>query len=114
MFYSKYGAKKTIVDGIKFDSQMESRQYIKLKEMEEKGEIKNLQLQPEFLLQDSFKKDGKTYRKIVYKADFMFEKDGKTCVQDVKGFATPEFKIKEKLFEYKYPNLNLEIVKKVK
>ena len=50
----------------------ESRRYKELKLLERAGEISNLKLQPRFLLQDSFKKNGKTYRKIEYVADFMY------------------------------------------
>ena len=68
-----------------------------------------MQLQPRFLLQESFKKNGKTFRKIEYIADFMYEEDGKVIVEDVKGMKTDVFKLKRKLFEYKYPDLTLKL-----
>ena len=43
---------KTIIDGITFDSKMESDYYIKLKEDKLNGLIKDFELQPEFILQD--------------------------------------------------------------
>ena len=55
-----------------FDSIRESQRYKELKLLERAGEISNLKLQPKFLLQDSFKKNGKTYRKIEYIADFSY------------------------------------------
>lgn len=45
---SKYNNKKTIVDGITFDSIKESNRYIELKALERIGEIKDLELQPVF------------------------------------------------------------------
>ena len=45
---------KTIVDGITFDSKMESDFYAKLKEDKINGLIKDFELQPEFLLQDKY------------------------------------------------------------
>ena len=108
---SKYKNKKVQIDMYVFDSIAESRRYKELALLEKAGEIENLQLQPKFLLQDSFKKNGKTYRKIEYIADFMYEEKGKVIVEDVKGMETKEFKIKRKLFEYKYPDLGLKLIK---
>lgn len=69
---NKYRNKKVIVDDYIFDSIQESRRYKELKLLLRAGEISNLELQPKFLLQDSFKKNGKTYRKIEYIADFSY------------------------------------------
>ena len=108
---NKYKNKKVQIDMYVFDSIAESRRYKELALLEKAGEIENLQLQPKFLLQDSFKKNGKTYRKIEYIADFMYKEKGKVIVEDVKGMETKEFKIKRKLFEYKYPDLELKLIK---
>ena len=93
-----------------FDSVLEARRYKQLALLERVGEISNLKLQVPFLLQESFRKNGKTYRKIEYIADFVYEENGQTIVEDTKGIKTDVFKIKQKLFEYKYPNLSLKIV----
>lgn len=69
---NKYRNKKVIVDDYIFDSIQESRRYKELKLLLRAGEISNLQLQPRFLLQEGFKKNGRTYRKIEYVADFMY------------------------------------------
>lgn len=110
---SKYRAVKTTVDGITFDSKSEAKRYLKLKEMVEKGLIKNLELQPEYELQPAFRKNGKSYRKISYKADFKYYdiENEKWVIEDVKGMETPEFKLKHKLFEYKFEDLELSVVK---
>lgn len=108
----KYGNKKVIIDGIKFESELEGRRYVQLKLLKRAGEISNLKLQVPYLLQDSFRKNGKTYRKIEYIADFVYEEKGKTIVEDTKGVKTDVFKIKQKLFEYKYPDLSLKVITK--
>lgn len=108
---NKYYNKKVVIDGIRFDSQKESVRYKELKLLERAGEISNLELQPKFLLQKGFKKNGKTYKAIYYIADFTYFLNGKIVVEDVKGVETNEFKLKHKLFEYKYPDLELKIIK---
>lgn len=108
---NKYRNKKVIVEDYVFDSIEESRRYKELKLLLRAGQISNLELQPHFILQDSFKKNGKTYRKIEYIADFKYIENGKIIVEDVKGMQTDVFKLKHKLFEKKYPDLELRIIK---
>lgn len=108
---NKYKNKKVECDGIVFDSIAEMNRYCELKLLQLGGIIENLQLQPTFILQDKFIKNGVTYRAIKYKADFMYQENGKTIVEDVKGFKTKEFLIKQKLFEAKYKNLTLKLIK---
>ena len=107
---NKYKNKKTQVDMYVFDSAREAKRYKELKLLERAGEISNLELQPHFLLQDSFKKNGRTYRKIEYVADFKYIEKSKIIVEDVKGIQTDVFKIKHKLFEKIYPELELKII----
>lgn len=100
-----------IIDGIKFDSQKEGNRYLELKLLQRAGEIKDLKIHPRYLLQPSFEKNGKKYRKIEYVADFAYtEKNGNLVVEDTKGVQTETFKIKHKLFEYRYPDLELRII----
>lgn len=101
---NKYKNKKVIYDGIKFDSNREMAYYIKLKMLEEKGIIKDLELQKSFELQPSFKINGKTYKKITYRADFSYVsvEDNKIHIVDTKGFRTNVYKLKRKMFAYKY------------
>ena len=100
----KYNSKKTIVDGITFDSRKEAGRYSELKLLEKAGEIKDLQLQPRFILQESFKYQGKTERKIEYIADFQYEENGRIIVEDVKSeiTKTPLYRVKRKLFLKRY------------
>ena len=108
---NKYRNKKVIVDDYIFDSIQESRRYKELKLLLKAGKISNLELQPHFLLQDKFKKNGKIYRKIEYIADFKYTENDKTIVEDVKGIQTDVFKLKHKIFEKLYPELELRIIK---
>lgn len=112
MIASKYKAKKTIVNGIKFDSKKEANRYATLLLLEKSGRIKNLKLQPTYELIPKFKKNDKTYRKTTYKADFEYfdTKLNKIVVEDVKGFKTDVYKLKKKMFEYKYNELEIEEV----
>lgn len=107
----KYRNKKVQVDMYVFDSIAEAKRYKELKLLEREGKISNLKLQPHFLLQESFRKNGKTYRKVEYIADFKYIENGRIIVEDVKGMQTDVFKLKHKLFEKKYPDLELRIIK---
>lgn len=113
--YRKYHNTKTVADGIKFDSKLEAERYAQLKILERAGVIRGLELQPSFELIPSFKKNGKTWRKTVYKADFRYilcEGD-RIIIEDVKGstaIITDVFRLKQKLFEYKYPDYTISIV----
>lgn len=100
---SKYNAKKVTIDDIVFDSKVEGEYYKLLKQQKEDRLIKDFELQPEFILQPKFEKDGKKYLPIKYQADFkVFKNDGTTDIVDVKGQVLPLFKLKEKMFHYQY------------
>ncbi len=107
---SKYGAKKTKVDGVTFDSKAEADYYCELKLKQKAGKIVAFCRQPEFILQDG---DGTVIR---YKPDFIvwytdpsFELF--TQVVEVKGHETPEWRLKEKLFRARFPQLDLLVTK---
>ena len=109
--YNKYNNKKIEYDGYKFDSKKEAEFYKKLKALQKAGKVKKIEVHPKFELQPSFKKNGKTYRAINYYADFLvYFSDGTTEIYDTKGKRTEVYKIKKKLFEYKYKDLTIEEV----
>ena len=113
--YRKYHNTKTVLDGIKFDSKLEAKRYGQLKILERAGVIRDLELQPSFELIPSFRKNGKTWRRTLYKADFRYilAEDDSYIIEDVKGSTsviTDVFRLKQKLFEYKYPELTIKIV----
>lgn len=106
---SKYKNKKVVIDNITFSSQKEGMRYLQLKEMEQRGEIKDLKLQVPFELQPSFKLEGETIRAMKYIADFVYMENvngdipaWKQVVEDVKGMRTRVYKDKKKQFMYKY------------
>ena len=97
---SKYNAKKTVVDGIEFDSTKEAKRYTKLRDMESAGRIQGLRLQVPFELLPSFECEGVKYRGMKYIADFVYYRDGKQVVEDCKGVKTAEYKLKKKLMAF--------------
>ena len=97
----KYGNKKTKVNGIAFDSKKEAERYSVLMIMQRAGEISGLELQKKFLLLPNQYRDNKLVERAVkYKADFVYQKNGETVVEDTKGMRTKDYIIKRKLMLY--------------
>lgn len=112
----KYKNKKITVDGIEFDSKKEAKRYGELRLMEKAGEITDLQLQKEYVLippqyvnvrtSDGKVKKRCAERAVKYIADFVYKQDGKTVVEDVKGYRNPssagyaKFVLKRKMMLY--------------
>lgn len=109
---SKYGAKKTQVDGYTFDSLSEAARYRELLLLQRAGRITNLEVHPRFLLQKPFEdRNGKKHRAIHYEADFKYLENGVETIEDVKGVETPAFKLKMKLFLFQYQHYDFRLVK---
>lgn len=109
---NKYGNIITYLDGIRFQSKLEADRYAQLKLMQMGKMIKDLELQPKFLLQEGFIKNGQTFRPIYYSADFRYwcNERRRVIVEDTKGIKTREFIVSQKIFEARYPDLQLEII----
>ncbi len=90
---NKFGAVKTTVDGITFDSKREAVRYGELKLLARGGVIRNLELQPSF----TFHHNGKKI--FTYRADFAYFEGERRTLEDVKGVRTPVYKLKKKLVE---------------
>ena len=106
----KYNNKKVEIDEIKFDSKDESLYYLYLKKCKAIGSIIDFELQPKYELIPKFKYMGENRRAITYAPDFkIINSDGSIHVIDVKsmGTATQQGELRRKLFEYKYPELEL-------
>ena len=108
---NKYGAKKTTVDGITFDSKWEAQRWGELQAMERGGLVRDLERQVKY---DIVVNGEKICR---YIADFRYklvDDDGSTkeVVEDAKGFETADFKIKKKLMKAVH-QINLYLSKKV-
>lgn len=109
---NKYHAKKTVIDGIEFDSKKEARRFAVLRAREEAGEISGLGRQVEFILipeqrePDTIGSRGGIHkgklleRKVSYIADFVYMENGNLVVEDAKGMRLPDYVIKRKLLLY--------------
>lgn len=105
----KYGARKTEVGGILFDSKKEAARYQELRLLEKAGEIHDLRLQVPFELQPKFRKNGKTWRAVTYVADFVYlTKEGEEVIEDVKGMRTDVYRLKRKMFEYQFDDKTIK------
>lgn len=113
----KYHNRKTVVDGIVFDSRREARRYGELKLLERIGRITELRLQVPFELvpvqraisTSVYKRGAKAGQlkpgtviesAVKYVADFTYIEDGKLIVEDTKGAKTKDYIIKRKLMLY--------------
>lgn len=116
---NKYRAKKTVIDGITFDSKKEAKRYEELRALEYDGKIRELQLQVKYVLIPTQREPdrigaragiirGRVIEKeCAYIADFTyFDADGGFHVEDVKGMregaAYSLFKVKKKMMLYFY------------
>ena len=111
---SKYNAVKTEYNGMTFDSKRELKRYMELETLEKNGEISNLQRQVKYVLiptqrepdivgkKGGIKKGKVIEKECSYTADFVYEEDGETVVEDSKGFRTKDYAIKRKLMLYVY------------
>lgn len=100
----KYNNNFVELDGYIFASQLEADYYAELVFRQKANEISSFVIQPRYLLQKSFEKDGKKYKKIEYVADFEIKHlDDSIEVIDTKGVKTDVFRIKEKMFHKIYP-----------
>lgn len=116
---SKYGNRKTVVDGITFDSKKEANRFRELQLLERSGKITALQRQVKYVLiptqrefsneiykkgahQGHFKPGKVLEKECSYIADFAYIQDGAYVVEDTKGVRTEAYKIKRKLMLERY------------
>nr|DAQ57840.1 MAG TPA: Endonuclease [Caudoviricetes sp.] len=116
---SKYGNRKTVVDGITFDSKKEANRFRELQLLERAGKITALQRQVKYVLiptqrefsneiykkgahQGHFKPGKVLEKECSYIADFAYIQDGVYVVEDTKGVRTEAYKIKRKLMLERY------------
>lgn len=122
---NKYGNHKIEIDGETYDSKREYTRHLFLRHLVDTGQIKNLcrqieypliptQREPDIITKTGKVKKGKVIeRACYYVADFQYEQDGQTVVEDVKGYrgggAYAVFTIKRKLMLEKYGIRVLEV-----
>ena len=110
---SKYGNRKVMRDGIKFDSEREARRYGELKFLLKQGRIRDLRLQANFTLVEGYTTvEGKRIKPMVYRADFTYERATEPdCngavhwlpeIEDAKGMHTQAYELKKKLMLDKF------------
>ena len=112
-YYNKYKSHKTNANGVIFDSKKEYNRYIELTLLSRSGAIKGLKRQVKFELipaqyepdiinpRGKVKKGKLIERAVSYIADFVYtDENGKTIVEDTKGFRTKDYIIKRKLLLY--------------
>ena len=97
----KYRNVKTEVDGITFDSKAEANRYCELKMLQAAGKVDGFGIQPSFVLADGVR----------YRPDFIVcDRGGHIWVEDVKGVGTQAFRLKRKLWEQRYPWMELRVI----
>ena len=119
---NKLNNRSITIDGITFQSIREGNRYCELKLLQKAGKISNLELQKKYELIPAYyetvetgeyykigakKGQRKTKRicveqSLCYNADFVYDENGKTIVEDAKGFKTEKYIIKRKLMLHKY------------
>jgi hypothetical protein len=100
---NKYGARKVVVDGLKFDSQREAKRWHDLKWLEGSGIISQLERQVPYVLAPAVNLHGEKRKKTAlrYVADFRYfdAKAGHFVVEDAKGHETDVARIKRHLMK---------------
>ena len=109
---AKYGNRKVTRDGKTFDSLKEARRFGELQLLQRAGKISDLECQVKFVLvpaqyepdtigvRGGVKRGRLLEREVSYVADFVYTQDGKTVVEDTKGFRTADYILKRKMMLY--------------
>lgn len=87
---SKYRNRKTVLDGITFDSEREASRYQELKVLADRGVIEDFRHQAPFVLAPGvrFSDEKRAKPALRYVADFSYKLDGRLVVEDVKSKVT--------------------------
>lgn len=114
---SKYKNRKVERNGVQYDSKKEAARGAVLELKQRAGEVSELKRQVKFVLQESFKIHSKktkqgfeTIKEIAYIADFTYFMGGQFYIEDVKGYKTPEYKIKAKMLRKKIADGEIDAV----
>lgn len=92
---NKYGAKKTQVGQITFDSKKEATRWIELRLLERGGEISELRRQVKVELIGQYRPlYTRTGRKMKLTFDFAYIEDGVEVYEDSKGAWTRDFEVR--------------------
>jgi hypothetical protein len=92
---NKYGAKKTQVGDIKFDSKKEANRWMELQLLERAGEISDLRRQVKVELIGQYRPIyTRTGRKMKITFDFSYIEDGVLIYEDTKGMPTRDYEVR--------------------
>lgn len=99
MSRSKYNARKTVLDGIVFDSAREARRWSALILLQRAGKITGLERQVVYVLAPSVKIEGEKRARPAMKftADFRYTQGRCEVVEDSKGFQDTAFRMRQHL-----------------
>jgi hypothetical protein len=97
---SKYGAKKTVVGDIKFDSKREANRWMELQLLEKAGAISSLQRQARIDLMGQYRPlYTRTGRKMKMTIDFSYVENGVVIFEDAKGMPTRDYEVRKAVAE---------------
>ena len=102
---NKYHAQVCTVDGIRFDSRKEARRYERLKMLAAGGEIRELELQPEFPITvlELWRDGGHLVACGRFRADFRYveTRSGEVVIEDTKSgpTKTTAYRLRKRLVE---------------
>lgn len=92
---NKYGAKKTQVGEIKFDSKKEATRWMELQLLERGGEISELRRQVKVELIGQYRPlYTRIGRKMKLSFDFAYIEDGVQVYEDAKGMPTRDYEVR--------------------
>lgn len=107
--------RRKVVEGVEFRSTLEATAFQVLQGWQRAGLIRDLKLQPQFILQNSFRHEGILVRAMTYRADFSFICEshpswnrGDQVIIEAKGFRTQPYALRRKLFLARYPTLRFQ------
>lgn len=94
---SKYKNRPTMVDGVRYASKKEANRHAELKLLERAGSARNIRRQVQYAIAIH----GQHI--CTYRADYVYEERLKggwvEFVEDVKGYKTPEYRLKKRLMK---------------
>ena len=97
---NKYGAKKTVVGDIKFDSKREATRWMELQLLERAGEISGLDRQVRIDLMGQYRPlYTRTGRKMKMTVDFSYVENGVVIFEDAKGMPTRDYEVRKAVVE---------------
>ena len=101
---SKYGSRKTVVDGVTFDSAGEAARWSQLVLLQRAGTIRGLgEPHPSFPIVINGTKVCRV------EMDFAYSENGQSVVEDFKGTDTTVSRLKRRLLAAAYPHLTIKV-----